>query len=380
MNWAETLAWITGTVTVGLSIVAFLVKVIHHLVLRRIGLRRALYVHAVGEIMAHGAIPWERVTGWTRDPVFRDVVFEYLDTVVGDERRHLDELIETLQLREFLIRDARSIWTRRRLRAVAQLARLAEPPLELLFIERLRDRTPEVRLHAAKGLARCGNADVVPRLLDMLETESPWLVARLADVLVDFGRDGVPHIVAWLHEVPADQRRPDATETVARTLGQIGDRRACPALIELLGAAEPLVRAAAAGALGRAGTPAAVDPLMDILEQDEDWRVRAKAASSLGELSDPRATKALAEALHDPAWWVRQNAAAALASVPDGIHALIDAVAGADPYARDAALYQLGISGIIERARQRIEAGDDDEDDRYLLRLVEKGPSKARWP
>ncbi len=370
MNWAEALAWVTGASAITLSIVAFVVKVIHHFVLRRRGLRRALYVHAVGEIIAHGAIPWEKVSGWTRDPVFREVVFEYVGTVGGKERTHLNDLIDVLGLREFLVRDTRSIWTRKRLRAVAQLAHLAEPALELLFVERLRDRVPEVRLHAAKGLARCGNPDVVPRLLDMTETESPWMVARLSDILVAFGSDAVPYIVDWVREAPPQGHRPEALETAARTLGGIGDRSACPVLVELLDASDPMVRTAAAGALGRAGTPDAVEPLIDALRHDDDWRVRAKAASSLGELSDPRATGPLAEALRDPAWRVRQDAAAALVSVPNGIHALIEAVTGTDPFARDAALYQLGISGVIDRARRRIESGEDAEDDRYLLRVV----------
>lgn len=371
MSWAETLAWITAASAIGLSMVAFVVKVIHHLVLRRAGLRHAIYVHAIGEIMAHGLIPWEKVTGWAHDPIFRAVVFEYLDTVVGAERRHLDELIEVLQLRDLLIADAGSRSTRRRLRAVAQLARLADPPMELLFIEHLGDRTPEVRLHAAKGLARCGNPDVVPRLLAMLETECPWLVARLTDIIVEFGNDAVPHLLDWLRSVPIDERPPEATETVARTLGLIGERTACPALIELLGTDEPLVRAAAAAALGRAGTPDAVPALVTTLEHDEDWRVRAKAASALGHLSDPRATEPLGRALRDPAWWVRQNAAVALGSVPDGTHTLIEAVAGPDAYAADAALYQLGISGTIARARRRLEQGEADDDDLRLLRLVD---------
>ncbi len=380
MTWAETLAWVTAASAVALSIVAFAVKVIHHLVLRRAGLRHALYIHAVGEIMAHGFTPWSKVAGWAHDPIFRETVFEYLDTVVGAERSHLDNLISVLELRDHLIRDTRSPWTRRRLRAVAQLARLAEPPLELLFIEHLHDRVPEVRLHAAKGLARCGNPDVIPRLLDMMETESPWLVARLADILVEFGPAAIAPITAWLQAVPIDERHDEAVETVARTLGLIGDPSACPILIELLAAAEPLVRTAAAGALGTAGTIDAVGPLIDVLDHDDDWRVRAKAASSLGELSDPRAAEPLGRSLRDPAWWVRQNSAVALGSVPGGLHVLIEAVNGADAYARDAALYQLGMSGVVDAARRRIESGEADEDDRYLLRLVERveGTSEAR--
>jgi HEAT repeat protein len=122
----------------------------------------------------------------------------------------------------------------------------------------------------------------------------------------------------------------------------------------------------AASALGRAGTPVAVPALIAALN-DDDWRVRARAADSLGAFSDPRAVEPLGAALRDQAWWVRQDSAKALANHLGGDRRLIEALWDDDPYARDAALHQIGLKGTVREAYHRIESGAGTELDRRIV-------------
>ncbi len=70
----------------------------------------------------------------------------------------------------------------------------------------------------------------------------------------------------------------------ARMLGDAGDERAVPALIERLEEDEDeFVRAFSASALGDIGDERAIEPLQNALE-DEDERVRDAAAASLNQL------------------------------------------------------------------------------------------------
>jgi epoxyqueuosine reductase len=71
---------------------------------------------------------------------------------------------------------------------------------------------------------------------------------------------------------------------VAVALGNEGDPRAVPALVEALSHDEPLVRGHAAWALSRIGAPSAAQPLEARLRIENDPEVRAELEWALGEL------------------------------------------------------------------------------------------------
>jgi HEAT repeat protein len=125
-----------------------------------------------------------------------------------------------------------------------------------------------------------------------------------------------------------------------RVLGRVSDADAESLLLTLLVSDEPEWRVTAASALGAAGGDGAVMGLIRALE-DEHWPVRARAASSLGHLAAGSARDHLAPLLCDEMWWVRQNAAEAIGQLPGGVAVLIGSLDSDDPFASDAALYQL---------------------------------------
>ena len=92
----------------------------------------------------------------------------------------------------------------------------------------------------------------------------------------------------------------------ARTLGELGTRRAVPVLLTALQANEWQIRTAAAEALGKLSDDAAVPALIEAL-RDSDIYVRYFAAQALGELKDPRVFSELVEVLKkEEDYWVRQ--------------------------------------------------------------------------
>lgn len=100
--------------------------------------------------------------------------------------------------------------------------------------------------------------------------------------------------------------------SAASLLGELGDKRAVPALITALGDKEKSVRREVASALGNLEDKRAVPVLVNTLLKDENEFVRAIAARSLGKLGDKEAVPALIKSLKDENVTVRVIVANAL--------------------------------------------------------------------
>jgi HEAT repeat protein len=86
-------------------------------------------------------------------------------------------------------------------------------------------------------------------------------------------------------------------------------------LVEMLGSDDPDLRILAASAMGESGNPAAVDPLIEALEDDAN--VAAAAADALGALGAAQALEPLARLTSTPDFWVRAAAVVALGRIRD---------------------------------------------------------------
>ena len=76
-------------------------------------------------------------------------------------------------------------------------------------------------------------------------------------------------------------KRAGLLRNVCVALGNTGDSRAVPALMEALRHDEPLVRGPAAWALGRIGRPEAMNALVQALATEKDESVRGELAEAL---------------------------------------------------------------------------------------------------
>jgi hypothetical protein len=146
-----------------------------------------------------------------------------------------------------------------------------------------------------------------------------WQAAYQLSQLINVGEaKKYPNLVNDVAKVYTDAKTDDPRirQYLSMVLGNLGDRRATPLLVEALGDPTQETRIYAALALGRLHDPAAVPSLLKTFASDER-DVRKAAAYALGEIGDRRAAEPLAGALTDPAADVRFNAAIALARLGD---------------------------------------------------------------
>ncbi len=160
------------------------------------------------------------------------------------------------------------------------------------------------------------------RLIDLLKTAPPLdeddPEKYLSHTSVAAAPDGEPgdafdNAMAWLKSEDYEKRAQGA-----RALGSLGNRRALEPLIEVLVDEEAAVRANAAIALSDLGDTRAVGPLIARLKY-ESADVRANVVATLGDLGDARAVEPLIGRLmdKDENEHVRVHAAVALGQLGD---------------------------------------------------------------
>lgn len=141
----------------------------------------------------------------------------------------------------------------------------------------------------AKGLVIALGAEVPEdAYCTAVSDEAAWALARLGSLAVDS-----------LTSALADPK-PKVRRLAARTLGTIGDPRAIPPLVELLGATDPAQAECAAFALARFGNARAGDTLLAVVTtgwcRAPEHRLM-EAVSALARLRDPRAIEPLQQLL-----------------------------------------------------------------------------------
>ena len=163
------------------------------------------------------------------------------------------------------------------------------------FMQALDADVPELRMAAANGLGRLGQADSVPKLTERFEDSDPRVRAR-----------------------------------AARSAGKIGDSRATSALETLLTDPKGAVRREAAEALGNIGNRQALQTLLPMYEDDNE-QVRRIAVGAFGNFENDNPIDHLVEALSDDSPAVRRTAVYSLiellSNVPsDRSHEIRDTV------------------------------------------------------
>lgn len=198
---------------------------------------------------------------------------------------------------------------------------------DVLSPENRRDFPPEwnaIKLYEAKG-----EVEPILRAFEMMDSD--FMEENILDALEHLAP---PEAYDQLEELA--QRR---NVRAIRILGRIGDERACDMLEGFLGGGDvtlqttslwalgcigsrdsteavaqelvadnPDIRSAAARSLGRIGDTRAIDPLADVLSDDETEQVRASAAWALYQINTPQAHDILAAYTDDRSYLVQSAA------------------------------------------------------------------------
>jgi HEAT repeat protein len=166
------------------------------------------------------------------------------------------------------------------------------------------------------------NEQTIPEYLNEVRNggqRERWQAAYQLSQLINAGEakkyPDLPDKVVAVYRASKDDD-PRVRRYLSMVLGNLGDRRATPVLLEATAEKDVETRIFAILALGRLRDPASVPRILEVFASDEH-DVRKAAAYALGEIGDARATTALAAALNDQEADVRYNAAIALARLGD---------------------------------------------------------------
>jgi HEAT repeat protein len=151
----------------------------------------------------------------------------------------------------------------------------------------------------------------ITALIKYLSEKDPFVRAIGCEVLGKMRERKALKQIMMLLKDPSKYVR----EKAAISLGQIGDKKAVPVLVEALEKDDAEeVRVTIAGVLGHLRDKVAVPALIKTLE-DPSPTARMKSAISLGLIGDPEAIPALYKVLKDPNELVRKYACEALGNI-----------------------------------------------------------------
>ena len=298
--------------------------------------------------------------GRFEERVLRRDLVALVPSVKGDAAARVTEVFVEAGLVEVARRDLDARDSLTRIRAADALGALQVADAEPWLVERLHHHDALLRMACARSLAELGAVDALPDIMASLaEVEAE--PGDIEEVLLAFGSSGVPYLGRLLAGGSPSERR-----LAAVALGHIGSIQVFPELRRALADDDDELVASAARALGQLGDARATPALVELLCGDRAWFVRVAAAAALGALEDPTATPVLVEALNADEWDLRNAAARALVALgPDGLDAVngaIGATSGAG-IAHFAGL--LDVAGRMETIILRAAAGDA-ECDRFV--------------
>lgn len=211
--------------------------------------------------------------------------------------------------------------------------------------QRLRDPAAEVRRAAVGALGELGAVEAIEEIAETIEELGEWSNLLLVMALVRLGPAAAPAIARLL----GASRSAAMTKALLQATGRIGVA-ADPFLVRTL-ASHPdgEIRVEAVRVLGAIPPdPASAAVCFDRMD-DVEWPVRALAARSIGRLGDARALGRLRRAMGDPAYWVRQHVADAMAALgAAGVAALRDGLTDENPFVRDMAAQALYLRAARE--------------------------------
>jgi len=316
-------------VSLGFAAVALLLRLHNFKLERRQQDLVAAWEPPMLDVLA-GAAPDEALLGrvGAADPeLFVSFLHGYARRLQGEERATVKRLARPY-LQEFAKRVGRGSAGRRG-HAVQVLAELGMPEHADAVASALDDRSDIVAMIAARGLFRRGYEESFPLVLAHLPRFTLWSRSFLSSMLARGGHGTAPHLRATLADstasplvraVAADalrllndlesasiaagileagaQKDRELVAACVRLLRQLGHEGHVRLLRPLVLAADPVIRAAAVGALGAIGGPREVPLLQDVIDDVAYW-VSLEAARGLMKLGAAHTLERLASS-HGP--------------------------------------------------------------------------------
>jgi len=284
---------------------------------------------------------WNRNKSKTREQWLEDIVLKQ-----EENTRQLEAKLEQLRLEvsqksiklletrtdksdpKVLMDALKSEYPDVRIFAAKELAKSKEPSVVDALIEAASDKQEEVRIDVVQRLGEIGDERAVKPLINALDDESLVVREKAARSLGLLKKsEAVEPLISTLNS----NANPLIMCAIIDALGQIGDGKAVDPLLAFLLHPESKIRECAAASLGGIHNARAIEPLTAALS-DEQERVRWYAADSLGKIGDPVCVDALMKLLTDKSARVRESAVTALGQIGNqpAIEALIKSTQDVD--------------------------------------------------
>lgn len=264
--------------------------------------------------------------------ILEEILLARIDLMAGHSRLPLIKLFQQTNLLNLCIADLDSREVDKRRKAADMLGRAASREYSNYLVQVLNDPDGTVRMIAARGLGKMGIQIAAPAMVDQLEELEEKQCLVIVDALINLGSAALVPLGRALNQ-GSEAKRYFAALAIANICEagrcQVIVMRRTPRrritdvpaefpadlpgrLINLTWDQSPRVRRAAVEALASLQVMKAAPRVEKMLAGDYDPVVRAAAAAALSLLSRAESATVILDALNDPSWEVRCQAANAL--------------------------------------------------------------------
>lgn len=341
--------------------------------------KRVFELRQIWDRLISGEIPYE---SWRQNAFDRRIVetiaLDALEAASKEESGRLLQFLRKSGLIEKRIYEARRLRGWRRMRALVALGQTRAPEGIVALSQGLRDRDPEIRLAALRGLGRTASPQAAEEILSWVGERGLCVPALpLQSALIQCCAER-PQLL-----VPSVQRASGELRAVlGRVLGEVATPSLGADLLQFVDDELDELRAASARAMSHMERRLALDVLNELVK-DAVWFVRLRAVVSLGELCDARAIPNLIAGLTDSHRLVRLRAAEALVKINAPLTATFQkVVAVQDRYGLHAYLTAIENAGLRDRLETEIQGfaiGSQSEREN-LLEILKSGALSAEEP
>lgn len=230
------------------------------------------------------------------------------------------------------------------------------------LIKALQDEDQGVQQAAMDALIAFGDESAVHNLFPLLSDSRAHVRNMAREILEKIGSCGIELFSTYIKDKDDDIRK-----MIADILGNIDRPEARNLLIEMLKDPNSNVRCAAAEGLGKIGDSSAVEPLINLLD-DEEW-VAFFITGALGRIGDKRALKYLTQLLYSPNVDLQIMAIDAISRIggEDAVNSLLEVLDSVKPEA-----VNIIVKGLIRVTQGNIgKVIDRPGRDRFLEYLNE---------
>ncbi len=194
------------------------------------------------------------------------------------QQRELPEITQWIEV-------SQSSDINRRMQAAEELGKLGTPAASAL-LKLLADPEPQVRHITIQALGNVGSHPPSREALAHLVENEQEPIAHRRDAALSLGKIGTSNEVFTLIQVAKESQQDEELRANAiYALVQIGDANVVSQLIHLLEDQSALVREASAKALGHFSSPFAIEGLLRLLQNEEEYPVQVAVIQALGNIS-----------------------------------------------------------------------------------------------